>query len=117
MAQPMTKLTGKDVKFTWSEECEKSFLALKDMLTSAPVLVLPEVDQPYMVYTDASITRFGCVLTQHGNVIAYASQRLRKLEGNYPTHDLEMAAVAFALKIWRSYLYGAKLQILTTIRV
>ena len=64
----MTKLTGKDVKFAWSEECERSFSALKDMLTSAPVLVLPESDQPYVVYTDASITGLGCVLTQHGKV-------------------------------------------------
>ncbi|KAF8052025.1 hypothetical protein N665_1627s0001 [Sinapis alba] len=109
----MTKLTGKDVKFAWSEECERSFSALKDMLTSAPVLVLPEEDQSYVVYTDASITRLGCVLTQNGKVIAYASRQLRKHEGNYPTHDLEMAAVVFALKIWRSYLYEAKVQILT----
>ncbi|KAF8046536.1 hypothetical protein N665_3639s0001 [Sinapis alba] len=113
LAQPMTQLTGKDVKFVWSEECEKCFSALKDMLTGAPILVLPEADQPYMVYTDASITGLGCVLTQHGKVIAYASRQLKKHEGNYPTHDLEMAAVVFALKIWRSYLYGAKVQILT----
>ncbi|KAF8052099.1 hypothetical protein N665_1610s0001 [Sinapis alba] len=113
IAQPMTKLTGKDVKFAWSEECERSFSALKDKLTSAPVLVLPEADQPYVVYTDASITGFGGVLTQHGKVIAYAYRQLRKHKGNYPTHDMEMAAVVFALKIWRSYLYGAKVQILT----
>ena len=113
MAQPMTQLTGKDVKFKWSEACEKCFIALKDMLTSAPVLVIPEADQPYVVYTDASITGLGCVLTQHRKVIAYASRQLRKHEGNYPTHDLEMAAVVFAMKIWRSYLYGAKVQILT----
>ncbi|KAF8052117.1 hypothetical protein N665_1603s0001 [Sinapis alba] len=113
IAQPMTKLTGKDVKFAWSEESERSFSALKDMLTSAPVLVLPEEDQSYVVYTDASITRLGCVLTQNGKVIAYASRQLRKHEGNYPTHDLEMAAVVFALKIWRSYLYETKVQILT----
>ena len=68
IAQPMTKLTGKDVKFTWSEECERSFSALKDMLTNARVLVLPEADQTYVVYTDASITGLGCVLTQHGKV-------------------------------------------------
>ncbi|KAF8105831.1 hypothetical protein N665_0154s0001 [Sinapis alba] len=113
LAQPMTQLTGKDVKFVWSEECDKCFSILKDMLTSAPILVLPEADQPYVVYTDASITGLGCVLTQHGKVIAYASRQLRKHEGNYPTHDLEMASVVFALKIWRSYLYGAKVQILT----
>ena len=107
-AQAMTWLTGKDFKFTWSDECTRCLSALKDMLTSAPVLVLPEADQPYVVYTDASITRLGCVLTQHGKVIAYASRQLKKHEGNYPTHDLEMAAVVFALKIWRSYLYGVK---------
>ncbi|KAF8045480.1 hypothetical protein N665_4833s0001 [Sinapis alba] len=109
----MTKLTGKDVKFAWSEDCKRSFSELKDMLTSAPVLVLPTADQPYVVYTDASITGLGCFLTQHGKVIAYASRQLRKHEGNYPSHDLEMAAVVFALKIWRSYLYGAKVQKLT----
>ncbi|KAG7583880.1 Ribonuclease H-like superfamily [Arabidopsis suecica] len=113
MSQPMTRLTGKDTKFQWSEECEKSFSELKAMLTSAPVLVLPEEGEPYMVYTDASITGLGCVLMQKGSVIAYASRQLRKHEGNYPTHDLEMAAVVFALKIWRSYLYGAKVQIFT----
>ena len=63
--------------------------------------------------TEVSITGLGCVLTQYGKVIAYASQQLRKHEGNYPTHDLEVAAVVFALKIWRSYIYGAKVQILT----
>ena len=113
LAQPMTQLTCKDVKFAWSEECEKSFSALKDMLTCAPVMVLPEADQPYVVYTDASITRLGRVLNQHGNVIAYASRQLRKHEGNYPTHDLKMAAVVFAMNRWRSYMYGAKVQILT----
>ncbi|WZY93867.1 hypothetical protein YC2023_066196 [Brassica napus] len=113
LAQRMTRLTGKDVKSTWSKECTRYFSALKDRLTSAPILVLPEADQPYVVYTDASITGIGCVLTQHGKVIAYASRQLKKHEGNYPTHDLEMAAVVFALKTWRSYLYGAKVQILT----
>ncbi|KAF8068549.1 hypothetical protein N665_1143s0001 [Sinapis alba] len=66
LAQPMTQLTGKDVKFLWSDECEKCFSALKDMLTNAPILVLPEADQPYVVYTDAFINGLGCVLTQHG---------------------------------------------------
>ena len=109
LAHPMTRLTGEDVKFTWSEECERCFSALKDMLTSEPILVLPEA---YVVYTDASITGLGCVLTQHRKVIAYASRQLRKHEGNYPTNDLEMVAVVFSLKIWRTYLYGAKVQIL-----
>nr|AAD37020.1 putative retroelement pol polyprotein [Arabidopsis thaliana] len=104
MAQPLTRLTGKDTAFNWSDECEKSFLELKAMLINAPVLVLPEEGEPYTVYTDASIVGLGCVLMQKGSVIAYASRQLRKHEKNYPTHDLEMAAVVFALKIWRSYL-------------
>lgn len=101
VAQPMTQLTEKDVKFIWSEECEKCFSALKNMLTSAPVLALPEADEPYAVYTDASISGLGCVLMQKGKVIAYALRQLRKHEGNYSTHDLKMGAVVFALKIWR----------------
>lgn len=99
LAQAMTLLTRKDTKFIWTKECEESFSGLKDMLTSAPVLVLPEVDEPYVVYTDASIIGHGCVLMQKGKVIAYASRQLRKHDGNYPTHDLEMATVIFALKI------------------
>jgi len=102
MAQPMTRLTGKDTLFNWSEDYEKSFLELKAILTNAPVLVLPEEGEPYTVYTDASIVGLGCVLMQKGSVIAYASRQLRKYEKNYLTHDLEMAAVVFALKIWRS---------------
>ncbi|KAG7559452.1 Reverse transcriptase domain [Arabidopsis thaliana x Arabidopsis arenosa] len=108
MAQDMTKLTGKDVPFIWSPEYKESFANLKTMLTSTPVLALPEEGEPYAVYTDASRVGVGCVLMQQGKVIAYASRQLRKHEGNYPTHDLEMAAVVFALKIWRSYLYGGK---------
>ncbi|KAF8082259.1 hypothetical protein N665_0840s0003 [Sinapis alba] len=113
LAQPMTQLTGKDVKFILSEKTEKCFSALKNMSTSAPVLVLLEADQPYLVYTYAFLTGLGCVLTQHGKVIAYTSRQLKKHEGNYPNQDLEMVVVVFALKIWRSYLYGAKVQVLT----
>ncbi|CAA7041521.1 unnamed protein product [Microthlaspi erraticum] len=113
MASPMTRLTGKDVWFELSAECEKCFGKLKDMLTSTPVLTIPRPDEPYTVYTDASKTGLGCVLMQHGSVIAYGSRQLRKHECNYPTHDLEMAAVVFALKIWKPYLYGAKVQVFT----
>ncbi|KAF8095129.1 hypothetical protein N665_0340s0001 [Sinapis alba] len=78
------------------------------MLTSAPVLVLLEADQPYVVYKDASLTGLGFVLTKHGKVITYAPRQVKNHEGNYPTHNLEMAVVVFALMIWRSYLYGEK---------
>ena len=65
------------------------------------------------MYCDASRVGLGCVLMQNGKVIAYASRQLRRHELNYPTHDLEMAAVIFALKIWRHYLYGEKCEIYT----
>ncbi|KAK4391439.1 Retrovirus-related Pol polyprotein from transposon [Sesamum angolense] len=67
----------------------------------------------YVVYTDASKQGLGCVLMQNEKVIAYASRQLRTHELNYPTHDLELAAIVHALKIWRHYLYGEKFQILT----
>nr|GFC93816.1 putative reverse transcriptase domain-containing protein [Tanacetum cinerariifolium] len=60
----------------------------------------------FQIYSDASKKGLGCVLMQHGKVIAYSSRQLKPYEVNYPTHDLELAAVVFALKIWRHYLYG-----------
>ena len=76
------------------------------MLTIAPVLAQPDIENPFDVFCDASGTGLGCVLMQEGRVIAYASQQLRKHVVNYPTHDLELAAVVHALKIWRHYLFG-----------
>lgn len=109
----MTRLTGKDVKFEWTEECENSFQKLKEHLRETPILVLPKTRVPYVVYTDASGTRLGCVLMQDEKVIAYASRQLRPNEVNYPTHDLELAVVVFALKVWRAYLYREKVQVFT----
>ena len=86
---------------------------MKDKLTFAPVLVPLEGTEGYAVYCDASGVGLGCVLTQHGRVITYASRQLRPHEKNYPTHDLELAAVVFALKIWRHYLYGVHIDIYT----
>ncbi|WZZ69600.1 hypothetical protein YC2023_080970 [Brassica napus] len=112
-AKPMTMLTGKDVKFVWSDACTKSFERLKEQLTQTPVFVLPRPGVQYTVYTDASGTGLGCVLMQEKQVVTYASRQLRPHEVNYPTHDLELGAVVFALKIWRSYLYGEKVQVFT----
>ncbi|KAF8093401.1 hypothetical protein N665_0383s0033 [Sinapis alba] len=86
------------------------------MLTSTLVLALPMDNEPYVVYTGASKFARGCALMQKGKVIAYASRQIRKHEVNYPTHDLEMDVVVFALKIWWSYLYGAKLQVFTDLK-
>ena len=109
----MTKLLKKDKKFQWTEECERSFNELKARLTSAPVLTFPDIYRSFDVYCDASRKGIGCVLKQDGKVVAYASRQLRPHEGNYPTHDLELAAVVYALKIWRHYLIGKRCQIFT----
>ena len=82
-------------------------------MTSAPVLTIPAGLEGYIVYTDASSTGLGAVLMQHGKVVAYASRQLKKHEQNYPIHDLELAAVVMALKMWRHYLYGAKFKVYT----
>nr|GFC28010.1 RNA-directed DNA polymerase [Tanacetum cinerariifolium] len=89
-----------------AEEREKSFEELKQHLVYAPVLTLPSGSGGFQIYSDASKKGLGCVLMQHGKVIAYASRHLKPYEVNYPTYDLELAAVVFALKIWRHYLYG-----------
>ncbi|XP_016195417.1 uncharacterized protein LOC107636419 [Arachis ipaensis] len=99
---PMMKLTRKEVPFVWTSECEESFQTLKQKLTLVPVLILLEPHKPFEVYCDASLKGLGCVLMQHRNVVAYASCQLRPHEVNYPTHDLELAAIVFALKIWRT---------------
>jgi hypothetical protein len=109
----MTELLKKGVKFVWSEACEKAFHTLRQHLTSAPVLVQLDNSKPFEVFCDASGTGLGCVLTQEGRVIAYASRALRPHEINYPTHDLELAAVVHALKIWRHYLMGNHCNIFT----
>ena len=113
LASPLTRLTGKEVKFVWSEECEGTFQELKKRLTSAPVLALPSGTEGFAVYSDVSKkkTGLGCVLKQHDCVIAYVSRQLKPHEENYPVYDLELAAVVFALRIWRQFLYGSQLQI------
>ncbi|WMV33463.1 hypothetical protein MTR67_026848 [Solanum verrucosum] len=113
IASPMTKLTQKKAKFEWTDECERSFQTLKDKLVSAPILSLLDGLKGFVVYCDASRVGLGCVLMQNGKVIAYASRQLKVHEKNYPTHDLELAAVVFALKIWRHYLYGVHVDVFT----
>ena len=95
----MTRLLQKDEKFVWTLECEEAFHKLRTLLTSAPVLAQPHIEKPFVVFCDASGIGLGCVLMQEGRLIAYASCHLRKHEVNYPTHDLESAAVVHALKI------------------
>ncbi|GJW33445.1 putative nucleotidyltransferase, ribonuclease H, partial [Tanacetum coccineum] len=113
LASPLTQLIRKGVKFEWNDEREKCFEELKKRLVTAPILAVPEGTGGFQIYSDASKNGLGCVLMQHGKVIAYASRQLKPYEENYPTHDLELAAVVFALKIWRHYLYGETCDIFT----
>ena len=117
IATPLIRLTIKNAKFQWDDDCEKSFQELKTRLTSAPVLPLPSGNKGFMVYSDASRQGLGCVLMQHGKGVAYTSRQLKKHEQNYPAHDLELAAVVFELKSWRHYLYRATCQIFIDQRV
>jgi hypothetical protein len=86
---------------------------VKKWLITAPVLTLPDQSKRFTVYCDASKDGLDCVLMQEGRVVVYASRQLHQHELNYPTHDLELAAVVHALKIWRHYLFGQRCDIYT----
>nr|GEZ18511.1 putative reverse transcriptase domain-containing protein [Tanacetum cinerariifolium] len=94
ISKPLTKLTQKNKKFEWEMEAEEAFQTLKQKLCCAPILALPEGLDDFVV-------------------IAYASRQLRTHEENYTTHDLELWAVVFALRLWRHYLYGTKCMVYT----
>ncbi|KAK1693160.1 hypothetical protein QYE76_009857 [Lolium multiflorum] len=113
IARPLTQLLKKDKKFEWTDKCEASFQELKKRLVTAPVLTMPDITKDFDVYCDASKLGLGSVLMQEGKVIAYLSRQLRPHEMNYPTHDLELAAVVHALKTWRHYLVGNRCEIYT----
>nr|GEZ65819.1 hypothetical protein [Tanacetum cinerariifolium] len=113
IAKPLTKLTQKNKPFIWGNDEEKAFQTLKWKLCSAPILSLPEGSEDFVVYCDASLRGFRAVLMQLKKVIAYASRQLRKNDENYTTHDLELEAVVFTLRLWRHYLYGTKCTIYT----
>ncbi|GKF80681.1 putative reverse transcriptase domain-containing protein, partial [Tanacetum coccineum] len=113
IAKPLTLLTQKNKTYVWGDEQDEVFRILKEKLCNAPVLALPDGPDNFVVYCDASKQGFGSVLMQRGKVIAYASRQLKKHEKNYTTHDLELGAVVFALKIRRHYLYGTKSVIYT----
>ncbi|GJQ92712.1 reverse transcriptase domain-containing protein, partial [Tanacetum coccineum] len=113
IAKSLTELTQKNKKYIWGEDQESAFQLLKQKLCEAPILALPEGNDNFVVYCDASHQGLGAVLMQREKVIAYASRQLKPHEENYTTHDLELGAVVFALKIWRHYLYGTKCTVFT----
>nr|GFB37056.1 putative reverse transcriptase domain-containing protein [Tanacetum cinerariifolium] len=113
IAKPMTKLTHKKVMFDWGDKQEAAFQLVKQKLCSAHILALPEGAENFVAYCDASHKGLGAVLMQREKVISYESRKLKILEKNYITHDLELGAVVFALKIWRRYLNGTKCIVFT----
>ncbi|KAA0043063.1 ty3-gypsy retrotransposon protein [Cucumis melo var. makuwa] len=112
-SQPVDPVDQEGNPFCMEPSMRASFQELKQKLVTAPVLTVPDGSGNLVIYSDASKKGLGCVLMQQGKVVAYASRQLKIHEQNYPTHDLELAAVVFALKIWRHYLYGEKIQIYT----
>ncbi|GKF03507.1 retrotransposon protein, putative, ty3-gypsy subclass, partial [Tanacetum coccineum] len=113
ISKPLTKLTRKDKRYEWGKEEEEAFQTLKRKLCSAPILALPEGTKDFMVYCDASLKGYRAVLMQKEKVIPYASRQLKVREENYTTHNLDLGAVVFALRIWRHYLYGTKCVVFT----
>ncbi|GJS76638.1 putative reverse transcriptase domain-containing protein [Tanacetum coccineum] len=113
IAKSLTELTQKNKKYIWGENQESAFQLLKQKLCAAPILALPEGNDDFVIYCDASLQGLGAVLMQREKVIAYASRQLKPHEENYTIYDLELGAVVFALKIWRHYLYGTKCNVFT----
>ena len=109
----MTKLLCKGKRYSWSSACQSAFDELKKKLTSAPILTPPDESQPFQVFCDASLQGLGGVLMQGKNIVAYTSRQLKTSERNYPTHDLELAAVVHALVTWRHLLLGRKVDVFT----
>jgi hypothetical protein len=110
ISKPMTELLAKGKTFEWMPRREVSFQELKKRLTTTPVLTMPDVERPFSIYCDAFGQGLGCVLIQDGHVVAYASRQLRNMK-KYLTHDLELAAVMHALKIWRHYIIGKRCEV------
>ncbi|GJT58835.1 putative reverse transcriptase domain-containing protein [Tanacetum coccineum] len=111
-AAPTTPME-KDKKYEWGKEEEEAFQTLKQKLCSAPILALPKGTKDFVVCCDASLKGYEAVLMQREKVIAYASRQLKVHEENYTTHDLELGAIVFALRLWRHYLYGTKCVVFT----
>ncbi|WMV19957.1 hypothetical protein MTR67_013342, partial [Solanum verrucosum] len=112
----MAPIELRELKAQIQELLDKSFIYPSASPWGAPILFVKkkyEGTQGFVVYCDASRVGLGCVLMQNGKVIVYSSRQLKVHEKNYPTHDLELAAVVFTLKIWRHYVYGVHVDVFT----
>eukprot|EP01018_Ginkgo_biloba_P004724 Gb_28015 [translate_table: standard] len=113
IAAPLTELLKKSKRFKWTDQCQKSFDILKQKLTDAPILTLPDMEKPFTLYTDASGIAIGVVLTQQGKVIAYESRKMNDAEKKYPIFDQELLAIIHAIKIWKHYLKNNEFEVIT----
>jgi hypothetical protein len=113
IASPITSLQKKGVEFEWTSKCEESFQQLKEILISAPILNISDPNEYFVVCTDACKEGLGGVLSQKYHVVCYESRKLKEHERNYATHDLELAKIVCALKMWRHYLMGKKFELRT----
>jgi hypothetical protein len=111
ISKPMAELLEKGKAFEWMPRREASYQELKKILTTAPVLTMPDMEKPFLIYCDACGQGLGCVLMQDGHAVAYASRQLRKHEEKYPTHDFELAAVVHDLNIWRHYIISKRCEV------
>jgi hypothetical protein len=111
ISKPMMELLAKGKTFEWMPRCEASFQELKKRPTTALVLTMPDMEKPFLIYCDASDQGLGCELMQYDHVVVYVSRQLRKHEEKYSIHDLELAAVVHALKIWRHYIIGKRCEV------
>jgi hypothetical protein len=109
----ITTLHCKGVRYEWTEECDSAFIELKRLLNSAPILQVLDMEKDFIVCMDASKKGLGAMLMQDGGVIAYVSRKLKKYEELYVTHDLELAVVMLALKLWMHYLVGRNFELKT----
>ncbi|KAI8499504.1 hypothetical protein Bbelb_225550 [Branchiostoma belcheri] len=117
IADPLVALTRKHVRFAWDDACQKAFDSLRAALVTPPVLAYPDFTSPLTLYTDASNTAIGAVLTHPDDlgehVISYASKTLSKQERNWSTYDRELWAIVWSVRHYRSYLAGHHFTVIT----
>eukprot|EP00877_Chromochloris_zofingiensis_P003160 jgi/Chrzof1/12845/Cz07g09130.t1 len=104
LVAPLTSLLRKDAKWVWDDPQKAAFAGVKHALTNAPVLRMPDLEQPFELVADASGFGIGAVLLQHGHPVAFESRKLNTAERNYHTTERELLAVVHALQVWRCYL-------------
>ena len=108
IAYPITSLQKFFKNFYWREKCTESFIKLKHMSTTTPILKIVDPFKDFIVCTDACKEGLGGVLIQENYIVAYESRELKEHENNYATHELELAAIIYELNMWRHYLIKRK---------